>query len=140
MTVVTMATSPKSCGRSSLASAMMYARLRKNWIPCAVTVTSPLEIVRCLRFASRCSVAKCFSEPPAAGDLAEGTAHVTSFFTALETSTAITTHLTRVNNQRFQLRYDGIHHSLNADRGRRISIVAALIEKLFQKGRNNSFL
>ena len=48
--------------------------------------------------------------------------------------------LTNANNQGIQLRHDCIPRFLNADAVVAASIVAALIEKLFQKWRDNFFL
>ena len=86
MIVVTIAINPKSCGTSNRASIMTYARFRKNFVPCAAVVMSPLEIVRCLRFGSRWPVAKCCSEVLAAGEGPERTARAAPPFAALERS------------------------------------------------------
>src|SRR5436305_4518919 len=49
-------------------------------------------------------------------------------------------HSTCADSQSVQLRHDRIHYFLNTDCGGRASIVAALIEKLLQKWRDNFFL
>src|SRR6266498_5319441 len=155
ITVVTMATSPKSPGTSRRASTMMYTRFRKNCAPCAAAVTSPLEIVRCLRFPRRWSVAKCRSETLVAGGVTEGAAQVTSLFIASERSTLITSaglgeivgHALRLPDTKLvrrsayrQLRDDRIHHFFNTDSGGRAPIITALIEKSFQNRRHNLLL
>jgi hypothetical protein len=59
VTVVTIATSPKSRGVSSLARIMVETMLSRNFAPCADIVTVPLEIVCPLRLFRRWSVLKC---------------------------------------------------------------------------------
>ena len=66
--------------------------------------------------------------------------HATSFFPALERSTVITMHLTNADGQRIQLRHDRIYHFRKTDCSGRASMVAALVEKPFQKRGDNLFL